>query len=111
MCVLHFFIDYKSLSLLTSTSLPTALKVMKHHCARPPKAGKSVREGAAQKRSKSQQHPEPSSKKADGGQKRGQEKEVITFQTNQPKEIKLFKWEERICHPSTNVCVWRRAFL
>ncbi|CAM4531063.1 centromere protein Q isoform X1 [Caretta caretta] len=49
---------------------------MKHHCAHPPKAGKSVREGAAQKRSKSQQHPEPSSKKADGGQKRGQEKEV-----------------------------------
>ncbi|XP_077668526.1 centromere protein Q isoform X3 [Eretmochelys imbricata] len=49
---------------------------MKHHCAHPPKAGKSVREGAAQKRSKSQQHPEPSSKKADGGKKRGQEKEV-----------------------------------
>ncbi|TFK08565.1 NK1 transcription factor-related protein 2 [Platysternon megacephalum] len=49
---------------------------MKHHRARPPKAGKSVREGAAQKRSKSQQHPEPVSKKADGGQKRGQKKEV-----------------------------------
>ncbi|XP_065443585.1 centromere protein Q isoform X3 [Chrysemys picta bellii] len=50
--------------------------VMKHHCAHPPKAGKSVREGAAQKKSKSQQHPEPASKKADGGQKRSQEKEI-----------------------------------
>lgn len=49
---------------------------MKHHCVHPPKAGKSVRGGAAQKRNKSEQHPELASKKADGGQKRGQEKEV-----------------------------------
>nr|XP_032648567.1 centromere protein Q [Chelonoidis abingdonii] len=49
---------------------------MKHHRAHPPKGWKSVREGVAQKKSKSQQHPEPSSKKADGGQKLGQEKEV-----------------------------------
>nr|XP_014427775.1 centromere protein Q [Pelodiscus sinensis] len=49
---------------------------MKHHHVHPPKAGKSVRGGAAQKRNKSEQHPELASKKADGGQKRGQEKEV-----------------------------------
>ncbi|XP_074847482.1 centromere protein Q [Carettochelys insculpta] len=48
---------------------------MKQHRFHSPKARKSVREGAAQKRSKSQQHPEKVREKANGDCKQGQKKE------------------------------------
>uniref|UniRef100_A0A8C8RNL2 Centromere protein Q n=1 Tax=Pelusios castaneus TaxID=367368 RepID=A0A8C8RNL2_9SAUR len=51
---------------------------MKRHRDHPPMAGKSIREGTAKQRSKSQQHSEPASKKADRKRKLGQEKDVVT---------------------------------